>query len=142
LGVHLIDQILISLAILAVLWALLVLVMLWLGRSDDAKALARFIPDCIVLFRRLIGDSRIPRRHKLAIFLLLGYLALPIDLIPDFIPVAGQLDDVVIAALVLRFVLRGAGHELIEQHWPGPDQGLEVIRTIAFPVRGQDDSDL
>jgi uncharacterized membrane protein YkvA (DUF1232 family) len=116
--------------------------MLWLGRSDDAKALARFIPDCIVLFRRLLGDSRIPRRHKFASLLLLGYLALPIDLIPDFIPLAGQLDDVVIAALVLRFVLRGAGPALIEQHWPGPPQGMEVIRRLAFPGRGQEDSNL
>jgi uncharacterized membrane protein YkvA (DUF1232 family) len=142
LGVHLIDQILISLAVLAVLWALFVLVMLWLGRSGDAKALARFIPDCIVLFRRLLGDSRIRRRHKLAIFLLLGYLALPIDLIPDFIPVAGQLDDLVIAALVLRFLLRGAGPELIEQHWPGPPQGMQVIRRLAFPGPDQYDSSL
>ena len=61
------------------------------GRRSDARALATFIPDCIVLVRRLMADERVPRRRELLLAALLGHLALPIDLVPDFIPVAGQL---------------------------------------------------
>src|SRR3954454_1717030 len=89
------------------------------GRKGDARALAGFIPDCIVLFRRLLADPRMPRRHRFLVIALLGYLALPIDVVPDFIPVAGQLDDAVVVALALRAILRAGGLEMIEQHWPG-----------------------
>lgn len=122
----------ISLGVVFGLYVLLVLGLVLAGRSPDAKALARFVPDCLVLFRRLLGDPRVPRRNKLALLLLLGYLAMPFDLIPDFIPVAGQLDDVILTALVLRFVLRGAGPELLTQYWTGPQQGAEAISRLAF----------
>jgi uncharacterized membrane protein YkvA (DUF1232 family) len=65
------------------------------------------IRDCIALVRRLLGDPRVPRRKKAVLVMLLVYLASPIDLIPDFLPVVGYLDDVVIAALALRYVTRG-----------------------------------
>ena len=126
-------------AALLAIYALFVLGLLLLGRRDQARALAGFIPDCIVLFRRLLGDERVPRSRRLSLVLLLGYLALPIDLIPDFIPVAGQLDDAILVALVLRFVLRGGGPTVLEQHWPGPDPGLRLIRAIAFGPRGRDE---
>ncbi len=63
------------------------------GRHEDARALATFIPDCIVLVTRLARDPRVPRRRKLLLIALVAYLSLPFDLVPDFIPVAGQLDD-------------------------------------------------
>ena len=69
------------------------------------------IPDCIVLVRRLMGDPGVARRHKVLLGALVGYLALPFDLVPDFIPVAGQADDAIVVALVLRSVLRGSGPE-------------------------------
>ena len=94
--------------------------------------MARFIPDCLVLFRRLLADDRVPRARKLSLVLMLGYLALPIDLIPDFIPVAGQLDDAILVALTLRFVLHGSGRELVGEHWPGPPEGLAVVQRFAF----------
>jgi uncharacterized membrane protein YkvA (DUF1232 family) len=62
---------------------------------------------------------------------LLGYLALPFDVVPDFIPVAGQLDDAVVVALALRAILRGGGVEIIEEHWPGPDSSLSIILRLA-----------
>jgi uncharacterized membrane protein YkvA (DUF1232 family) len=101
------------------------------GRNQDARALAGFIPDCIVLFRRLLGDPRMPRRYRFIAVALLAYLALPIDVIPDFIPVAGQLDDAVVVALALRAILRGGGLEMIEEHWPGPRSSLSLILRLA-----------
>ncbi len=73
-----------------------------------------------------------PRRRKALLGLLLGYLAVPFDLVPDFIPVAGQLDDAIIVAFVLRAVLRGGGEDMLGEHWPGPDVSLGLVRTVAF----------
>jgi uncharacterized membrane protein YkvA (DUF1232 family) len=108
-----------------------VLALLALGRREAARAVAAFIPDCIVLIRRLVGDGRVPRRYKLLLGALIAYLALPFDLVPDFIPVAGEVDDALIVALVLRRVLRGSGPALLEEHWPGPRASLAVILRLA-----------
>lgn len=121
-----------STAALLALYAAFVLVLVAVGRRSEARLLAGFIPDCLVLFRRLLADERAPRSRKLALLLMLGYLALPIDLVPDFIPVAGQLDDAILAALVLRFVLRAGGPGLIDEHWPGPPAGARLIKRLAF----------
>jgi uncharacterized membrane protein YkvA (DUF1232 family) len=115
-------------------YALVVIALLVVGRRGDARALAGFIPDCIVLVKRLLGDPRVPRRRKLLLWLLVAYLALPIDLVPDFIPVAGQLDDAIVVALVLRAILRSGGDELLRQHWPGPQRSLNVIRALTSTV--------
>jgi uncharacterized membrane protein YkvA (DUF1232 family) len=101
------------------------------GRHGDAAALARFVPDCIVLVRRLLGDPRVPRTTKLMLVLLLAYLISPIDLVPDFVPVAGQLDDAILLALVLRRLVRGAGPEIVGRHWPGPQRSLAVVLRLA-----------
>jgi uncharacterized membrane protein YkvA (DUF1232 family) len=122
------TRVAIGLVACLLLWLLAVAVLAAAGRGADAKALARFVPDCVVLFRRLLADPRIPRRRKLALVALLGYLASPIDLVPDFIPGVGQLDDVLAVILVLRFVLRGADDDLLEEHWPGPPQALALLR--------------
>jgi uncharacterized membrane protein YkvA (DUF1232 family) len=99
---------------------------------DDARVLARLVPDCAVLLARLLRDPRVPRRHKLLVgaLALVPYLAMPFDLIPDFVPVAGQLDDAVLVALVLRRVVR-ARPELVCEHWPGPQSSLEVVLRLA-----------
>ena len=101
------------------------------GRRDDARELARFIPDCVVLFKRLLGDGRVPRRAKVALVLLIPYLAMPFDLVPDFIPVAGQLDDAILVALVLAYVVRRAGRGVVEELWPGSERGLRAILGLA-----------
>lgn len=114
-----------------VAYAACILALLVAGRRADARALAGFIPDCVVLVRRLLGDDRVPRHHKLLLAALIGYLALPIDLVPDIIPVAGQLDDAILAGLVLRRVLRGGGEQLLREHWPGPPRSLAMILRFA-----------
>jgi uncharacterized membrane protein YkvA (DUF1232 family) len=96
----------------------------------DARALAGFVPDCVVLFSRLLRDERLPRRHKLLLGAVIPYLALPFDLIPDFIPVVGQLDDALLVAWALRRVAT-ARPQLIDEHWPGPASSLRTIRRVA-----------
>ncbi len=114
-----------------VAWAIFVLFLVFIGRREDARALAGFIPDCLVLVGRLIADARVSRSRKLILLGLLGYLALPFDLVPDFIPVAGQLDDVLIASLVLRRFIRSGGEPLLREHWPGPESSLHVLLRVA-----------
>ena len=114
------------------LYLALVAALLLAGRRMAALALARFIPDCIVLLRRLVGDPQVSRWRKLVLLALVAYLATPIDLVPDFIPVAGQLDDVIVAALALRLALRSGGPELLRRHWPGPEQSLRLIVRLAY----------
>jgi uncharacterized membrane protein YkvA (DUF1232 family) len=122
---------LVSVGVALAVYAAFVLALIIAGRKGAARAVARFVPDCIVLFRRLLADPRVPRRKKLILAALIPYLVLPFDLVPDFIPIAGYLDDAVIVALVLRHVLRGGDRELIESHWPGPPESLSLILRFA-----------
>ena len=89
------------------------------------------MPDCAVLFKRLLGDPRVPRRAKATLALVIPYLVSPIDLIPDFIPVVGQLDDALLVAVVFGYVARTAGRDIIAEHWPGSPAGLRVVLALA-----------
>ena len=101
------------------------------GRRQHAAAVARFVPDCAVLFGRLARDPRVARRHKAMLIGVAGYLAMPVDLVPDFIPIAGQLDDAVLVALALRTVVRAVSEELLVEHWPGPAASLTALQRLA-----------
>ena len=122
---------LIVLIIFIALYAFFVLCLYLAGKRTEARAISGFIPDCIILFKNLIQDKQVAGKYKLVLALLIGYLAFPIDLVPDFIPVAGQLDDAIIVALVLRFVLKGAGPELAARHWPGLESSLNMLLKMA-----------
>jgi len=102
-----------------------------LSLGTTARAIAVFLPDCAVLLKRLLADERVPRRAKVPLVLLIPYLASPIDLIPDFIPVLGQLDDAVLVALVLRRVVRVTGRDVVEELWPGSERGLRTVLSLA-----------
>jgi uncharacterized membrane protein YkvA (DUF1232 family) len=128
------DWVWIALGSAVLLYAAVVLTLVAAGRRTDARAWAGFVPDCLVLFKRLIADERVPRSRKVVLLAMVGYLALPFDLVPDFIPIAGQLDDAIIVALVLRSVLRAAGEAPVREHWPGPESSLRfILRARSTP---------
>jgi uncharacterized membrane protein YkvA (DUF1232 family) len=127
------GQWLLTLAVVLLLvYATVVLVLVALGRGADARALARFVPDCVVLFKRLLADPRVEWWRKALLVLVIAYLVSPIDLVPDFIPIAGQLDDAILVVIALRVLLRGSGPRLLAEHWPGPRQSLLVILRFAY----------
>jgi uncharacterized membrane protein YkvA (DUF1232 family) len=126
---------LISLAIVVAIYGAFLAWLVMQGRREDARAFGTFIPDCIVLLARLARDPRVPRRRKLLLIALVAYLGFPFDLLPDFIPVAGQLDDAIIVALVLRHLVKAGGELMIRELWPGPEQSLNVILRLARPRR-------
>ena len=123
----------VAIAVLVVLYGAFLVCLVLLGRHRDARTFATFIPDCIVLVTRLARDPRVPRRRKLILVALVGYLAFPIDLVPDFIPVAGQLDDAIVVALVLRYFVRSGGEPLIRVLWPRPGQSLPLLLRLTTP---------
>ena len=130
-----IDTLLEVLAALLVLYVLIV-VMLWVYARRHPEIVSmrdalRMVPDVLRLVRRLASDNSMPRGLRIRLLLLLVYLASPIDLIPDFIPVLGYADDVIIIALVLRSVTRTAGTEALARHWPGSPEGLSLVNRLA-----------
>ena len=117
---------------LLVVWALL-LVLLWRRRPEDltVREALRLLPDLVRLVRRLARDPEVPRGVRVRLWLLLAYLVSPVDLVPDFVPVLGYADDVVVVALALRAVVRRAGAEAIGRAWPGSPGGLAVVLRLA-----------
>ena len=87
----------------------------------------RILPDVLRLVRRLAADRTLPRAVRIRLWLLLAYLAMPIDLVPDVIPVLGYADDAIIATVVLRGVVRRAGIQAVRAHWPGTDDGFAAL---------------
>jgi uncharacterized membrane protein YkvA (DUF1232 family) len=118
---------LIGLVSLVVIWLLAILALVVLGRRSAARELATLIPNMLVLFRGLLGDPRVPRSSKWWIWLAIVWFVSPIDLIPEFIPVVGPLDDAIVAALVLRHVLKRTDRQVLSNHWRGDPATLDII---------------
>jgi uncharacterized membrane protein YkvA (DUF1232 family) len=106
---------------------------LWVGRPEEgaAREALRLLPDVLRLVRRLAADRSLPRGVRARLWLLMAYLALPFDLVPDVIPVIGYADDAVVVALVLRAVVRRAGVDALARHWPGSSDGLAAVCRLA-----------
>jgi uncharacterized membrane protein YkvA (DUF1232 family) len=121
---------LVALGGLVLVWCATVLVLVGVGRRTQARALAGLVPDCAVLLKRLLHDPRLPRRDKLIVLGAAGYLALPFDLVPDFVPVAGQLDDAIVVVFVLRRLLR-SDERAVRELWPGPERSLELLLRLS-----------
>lgn len=116
---------------LLIVWvALLTALAVTCPRGQSLTDMLRLFPDVLRLIARLARDRSLPRAVRWRLALLAAYLASPIDLIPDFIPVIGYADDAVVVALTLRSVVRRAGPEAIERHWSGTPEGLQILRRL------------
>jgi uncharacterized membrane protein YkvA (DUF1232 family) len=114
-------------ALLACWLALAVTLLVIRPRGPLLREAVRLLPDLVRLLSRLARDRTLPRGIRVELTLLLAYLALPIDVIPDFIPVIGYADDAIIVAFVLRRVVRRAGMISVFRHWPGTDDGFAAL---------------
>jgi uncharacterized membrane protein YkvA (DUF1232 family) len=126
---------LIALAVVAGVWLVAVLALVVAGRRLAARELALLIPNLLLLFRGLLGDPRVPRGARVALVLAGLWLASPIDLVPEFIPVLGPVDDAVVAALALRYVVKRAGPEVVAEHWRGEQATLDRVLRLARVAR-------
>ncbi len=111
---------------------LALLIVLWLLRPRDvgARELVRVVPDLLRLTRDLLLDRSAPRGVRIALVVLLAWLINPIDLIPEFIPVLGPLDDVIVAVVVLRYVRRRLGAEELRRRWRGTPEGWALVERL------------
>ena len=122
---------LIALAIAAGVYLLAIGALVVAGRRTAAREVATLLPNLARLFKGLIGDPRVPRSSKALLLFGAAWIASPIDLIPEFIPFLGPLDDAVVAALILRRLVRTAGREVVEEHWRGdPATIARLLRVV------------
>lgn len=118
-------------AALLLSWLVLVVALLIVRpRGNLLTEALRMLPDLLRLIPRLARDKSLPRGVRVRLALLVVYLALPIDLIPDFIPVLGYADDAIVVTLVLRGVVRRAGLAAVRAHWPGTDDGFDALARL------------
>ncbi len=128
---------LLALGIAAALWLVAVLLLLVAGKRSASRELLAFLPNLIALFKGLLGDPRVPRATKLWVVFAIAWLGSPVDLIPEFVPIAGPLDDAIVAALILRQVLKRVGRDVVERHWRGNPSTLRLIlRAAGVASRG------
>jgi uncharacterized membrane protein YkvA (DUF1232 family) len=130
------GPILIAIAALVAAWAILVAV-IWLHRPSRelARPALRALPDLVRLARRMLTDPRTPMRHKVALGVLVVWLISPIDLVPEFLPGIGPLDDIVAAAVILGWIGRQTGTARLRELWPGDPAGfLAVARMLRLPA--------
>lgn len=123
--------ILIGFAALLAIWLLAIGILLWRGRTTLARELIGFVPNVLRLFRDLLGDPRVPRSAKVTLVVGVAWLASPIDLIPEFLPVIGPLDDAIVAGLVLRSLVRRTGVDVVREHWRGDPRTLALLLRAA-----------
>jgi uncharacterized membrane protein YkvA (DUF1232 family) len=124
------ENVVAGLLLLAVLYTLVVVGLIVSGRGGFAREVAMLLPHLLLLFRGLMSDTRVPRRAKVALAIAAVWIASPIDLIPEFIPIAGPLDDAIVAALVLRYVLRSTDRGVIQEHWRGEPRTLARLLDL------------
>lgn len=121
-----IRSVVIAVAVIAATWGVLIVLARRLP-PGSARDLVRFLPDCVTLLRRLRKDARVPRRAKVAVAIAAVWVLSPIDLIPEFLPVIGPIDDIVVVALALRYAGRRVPREAILEAWPGEPRMIERL---------------
>ena len=125
------ERVLAVVTILVIAWLVLVLVLVSAGRRALARELATLVPNLAHLFAGLLRDPRVPLRAKVVLGLAGLYLAMPLDLVPDFIPIAGSLDDAIVAAFALRYVIATTAPDIVAEHWRGDPATLRRILRLA-----------
>src|SRR2546430_2628882 len=124
------------LLVLIAVWIVVVVILVVVGRILLARELALLLPNLIRLFGGLLRDGGVPLRAKVVLAVATLWLASPIDLIPEFIPIVGSLDDAVVAAVALRFVLRTTDGAVVREHWRGDPATLErLLRLVSWGGR-------
>jgi uncharacterized membrane protein YkvA (DUF1232 family) len=118
---------LIALGLIAALYALVVMALALAGRRTAAKEIAALLPNFVILFKGLIRDPRVPRGSKWLLAFGAAWVASPIDLLPEFLPVLGPLDDAVVVALILRHLLKKAGEDVVREHWRGEPATMDLL---------------
>ena len=125
------------LLVVIAIWIVVVVVLVIVGRVLLARELALLLPNLIRLFGGLLRDRRVGLPAKIVVGIASLWLASPIDLIPEFIPIVGSLDDAIVAALALRFVLRTTDSAVVREHWHGDPATLErLLRFVSWGGRG------
>jgi len=133
------HTVVVAAAIAIAIWLAAIVALYAFGKPKAAKELVTLVPNLLRLFRGLMKDPRVPRRAKVLLAIGAVWLASPIDLLPEFLPVIGPLDDAVVAALVLRYLANHTGRAVIEDHWQGNPQTLErVLRLFGHPEKDRD----
>ena len=125
------HALLIGLAITAAVYVIAVAALFLVGRRTAAKEVALLLPNLLILFKDLARDPRVPRGSKALLLVGAVWFASPIDLIPEFIPVLGPLDDAVVAALILRHLIRTAGPDIVGQYWRGDPATLARLLRLS-----------
>lgn len=128
---------LLALGIAVAAWLGTVLLLFLAGKRSAGRELVALLPNLVALFKGLLRDPRVPRGTKLWVGFAVAWVISPIDLIPEFVPIAGPLDDAIVAALVLRHVLKRAGREVVEDHWRGDPATLQLIMRAAGTSPGR-----
>jgi uncharacterized membrane protein YkvA (DUF1232 family) len=126
-----VRNVLIAATVCIALWLLALLALTIAGKRLAARQLAAAVPDLLALLKGLLGDPRIPRRSKRWVWIALIWVLSPIDLIPEFLPVIGPLDDIVVVLLVLRHLVKTAPEGVVTEHWRGDPQTLAVMMRMA-----------
>jgi uncharacterized membrane protein YkvA (DUF1232 family) len=131
------HALLIGLAIAVAIWLFAIGALVAFGRVGAARELAGLLPNLLLLFKDLIKDDRVPRSAKLWLGFAALWIASPIDLLPEFLPVVGPLDDAIVAAAVLRHLVRKAGSDVVYEHWRGdPATITRVLRVFRAAPAG------
>jgi uncharacterized membrane protein YkvA (DUF1232 family) len=135
-----VRTLLIALAVVVGVYVVVAGALLLVGRRTAAREVAALLPNLLGLFKGLVRDPRVPRGSKALLLFGAAWVASPIDLIPEFIPVLGPVDDAVVAALILRHLLRAAGRDVVAQHWRGDPATLDRLIRLFEPRAMREDS--
>ena len=126
---------LVAVVVAVTIYVVAVIALIVSGRKVAAKELALLVPNLVLLFKDLLRDPDVPRGPKIALAIGVVWLVSPIDLLPEFLPVLGPLDDAVVAALVLRYLVKRAGVDVVRSHWRGdPDTLGVILRAARIPT--------